>query len=123
MSNSTVVITIGRNIGDRPMAVCQWIDFKLAIEALIREVGGKIVQKPEPYDGCQQGIWNGATEDAAAFIAFVMAKEDMGPSFWGRVTVEEHMRIKLSEIAVRFQQQSIGFIICAGTEHLVFAGV
>jgi hypothetical protein len=121
---NTIVITIGRNIGDRPMAVVQWIDFKLAIEALIREVGGTIIQKPEAYDGCQQGIWQGVREDAAAFIAFTqewcMAAGQRGLD-GGMDSITNHLRVRLSEIARRFEQQSVGFIVCAGTEHLVYA--
>lgn len=121
---NTIVITIGRNIGNRPMAVVQWIDFKLAIEALIRDVGGKIIQKPEPYDGCQQGLWEGEREDAAAFIAFVHEWKlpVKGIVDWAEVqNVEVILRRRLSEIARRFEQKSIGFLICAGTQHLVHA--
>lgn len=107
--NVTQVVTIGRNIGDTPMPLHEWRRFKLAVLSALLATNGNVIQRPFiESEGDQAGSWEGhVTEDAATFIALT-------PEAYAFT-----VRCKLKSIASRFQQEAIGFIVLAGTEHLI----
>lgn len=104
----TVVVTIGRNIGDKPMAGPVWRQFMIAITMTLRACKANIIQHPKyTDDGGQVGVWEGSTEDAATLVAFV--DECYLPA----------LRNVLTTDAANYKQQAIGFIAVAGTDHLI----
>ena len=60
---SLVTVTIGRNVGDRPMTNLAWSTFRANVRAnLDRELGGTTFG---PFDGL--GQWDGLEEESTAF--------------------------------------------------------
>src|SRR5687767_11374488 len=105
----TVVVTIGRNVGDKPMTTTMWSLFKTSVWLAIN-VRGVVVQSPFVNgDSCQLGTWEGTCEDAAAYVAFVH-KDQLA-----------RLASDLASVAREHNQQCIGFIAVPGTEHLLHA--
>lgn len=107
----TVVIMIGRNIGEKPMTISEWTSFK---QTVIFELGccdAEVIQRPYlPANGTDAvGIWEGKEEGAATFIAFIQ--------HWHVSDLKD----ALSRIALRYGQQTIGFIEHPRTDNLIYA--
>ena len=108
----TVIITIGRNVGNQPMTLQDWWEYKTGIMSSLDYFHAVIVQRPMltlSGDPDQVGFWEGKSEEAATFVAFVEEK-------W-----LHHLRNHLSVDVKAHKQQSMGFIAVPGTEHLIHA--
>ena len=105
----TVIITIGRNVGNAPMSGSHWTSFRWNI-ANVLNTAGTILQRPNLSNDCGQlGLWEGKQEEAAAFVGTVDAVELL----W--------VRSQLQRMALMYEQKTIGFIAVPGTEHLIHA--
>lgn len=104
----TVVVTLGRMVGDTPMHIEQWKSFQRKIMADLTNVG-TVIQKPEQYFAGQVGVWDGQEEDAACFIALVPNSLLVGK-----------LRDKLKQEARLYKQKAIGYIVVEGTDNLVY---
>ena len=104
-----VTITIGRNIGDKPMDNSTWINFQTEsfnVLATHAQVDGQI------FIGDGVGIWGYVHEDAHAYI--VLADKVDQPA----------LRKDLASLATKYQQDAIGCVIVDlpnGDESLVYA--
>lgn len=112
--NSTLVVTIGRNIGQEPMRYDQWRRFKHAVNHTLSQWPVvSVVQRPvlDSDDG-QEGVWKGVvSEQAATFVALVPTS--------GVACV----RPMLALLAAEFKQEAIGFIVADGDDNLVYPWV
>lgn len=124
---STVVITVGRNIGTEPMTRKNWLYLLGFIQETIADVGGEPVFLPDVFDvngkqvfdphalyrGATQtgvGVWRGEiTEEAAAFVALVPT--DALPQ----------LRNDLQYAAQAYNQEAIGFVVADGADNLIYA--
>lgn len=108
---STIVVTIGRNIGDKPMLPAMWRQFKADVVYVLETFGANIIQAPRiDSEADAVGSWEGAPcEEAAAFVAFIDAKRVNCPI--------PHLR----NLAVKYSQDAVGWIVADGTDNLVRA--
>lgn len=69
---TTVYITIGRNMGDKPMGNDGWLEYMRSCADALLLCGFTIVQQPH-LDKCvctyQIGVFEGKQEDSACFVA------------------------------------------------------
>lgn len=109
MSGSTLVVTIGRNIGAKPMADKHWRIFKNLVQQALEKAGGSVVQTP--LNSHQFGVWRGeAVEHAAAFVVL------FGDDAPGRAGLPGELR----RIGRQFEQESIGYILAEGINNLIW---
>lgn len=106
---NTIVVTIGRNLGDNPMPPAMWHQFKLDVLYVLDHYGADVIQRPNMTDGPDAvGCWEGAIcEEAAAFIAFIDAARLDCPI--------PHLR----NIARKYSQDAVGWIVADGTDNLI----
>jgi len=110
MNEYTVVVTIGRNIGDNPMPIGKWSMYLEDVRLTLKRYGGHIVQAPASAHECQRGVWEGvAGEDAATFVSL--------SEFHGLGL--EALRREMNEIRRDYHQEAIGFIAVPGHDHLI----
>lgn len=104
-----VAITIGRNIGNKPMGAITWAQFEADITQTISNratIDGQI------FAGSGAGVWAGQSEQAQALI--VLADNVDQPA----------LRQDLASLATKYQQDAIGCVIVdlpTGDESLVYA--
>lgn len=106
---NTIVVTIGRNIGDEPMLPAMWAQFKADVAYVLRECRAEIIQQPtdSPYQA-QVGMWEGKVcEEAAAFVAFIYDRYLSTPI--------PHLR----KLAAKYSQDAIGWVVASGTDNLI----
>ena len=117
MNTHTLYITIGRNIGDKPMSTAQWFEFKSAIMSTLESKGADIIQRPIiswSVCGAQFGIWKGKVcEDAATFVAFINLHGA------GTHTLFNQLKTALKILKGVYQQEAIGFALIQGTNNLI----
>lgn len=106
---STVVVTIGRNIGSDPMLPAMWRQFKEDVLYVLTECGANVIQAPRiDSDADAVGSWEGAPcEEAAAFVAFIDSRRLCAPV--------PHLRA----LARKYSQDAIGWIVADGAENLI----
>lgn len=107
----TIVVTIGRNIGDKPMLPAMWRQFKEDVVYVLETFGANIIQAPRiDSDADAVGSWEGAPcEEAAAFVAFID-------------TARVHCPVPhLRNLANKYTQDAIGWIVADGTNNLIHA--
>lgn len=110
MNRSTVVVTIGRNIGNNPMRAESWRVFRLAVAKSFELVGAQMLQYPNVIHvtaGDQIGEWQGKREGAATFVAIV--DNDKLDELRRFVNIDRE----------QFMQDAVGFIVAAGDSHLL----
>ena len=111
MNTHTLYITIGRNIGDKPMSTAQWFEFKSAIMSTLESKGADIIQRPIiswSVCGAQLGMWKGKVcEDAATFVAFINLQD------------ADQLKTELLAIKGDYEQEAIGFALIQGTNNLI----
>ena len=110
MHTHTIIITIGRNVGGKPMNTVRWQKFKSDILGALASHEATLLQQPQmgnmrAHD--QIGWWEGKQEAAATFVAFIHRRELANLRRW------------LSGLAEYYDQDAIGFIAAVGTDHLV----
>jgi hypothetical protein len=111
--NATVVISLGRDVHDRPMIADHWSDFRATCRDILDDYGANIVfyspaSNNDQYSGF--GTWDGAiNEEACTFIALVNA--DCVP----------YIHQALALLASDFGQDAIGFIVADGVKNFVKA--
>ena len=104
-----IAITIGRNVGSKPMSAITWAQFEADITQTISNhatIDGQI------FAGSGAGVWAGQSEQAQAII--VLADTVNRPA----------LRQDLASLATKYQQDAIGCVIVelpTGNESLVFA--
>jgi len=103
MSDHTYWISIGRNVGDRPMPLERWHDFQNACEAVFRGVSATIVTEVGGRGG-----WEGETEDTHLFLVSLPAHS------------VNLLRARLALLLPIYTQDAIGFVGGPG-ESLIFA--
>jgi len=103
----TVAVTLGRNVGNVPMALYRWSDFQQKIRAVLSG-NGTVIQEPARMSGAQMGEWDGVREDACTFIALLPTVERVG-----------NVRTGLKFLCGLYKQQAIGYLVCDGTDNLV----
>lgn len=112
MSMNTVVITIGRNVGETPMLDLAWSAFKSSVRRALASSKATVIQRPHT-DGSslrdQVGQWEGGTEGAATFVAFIHESQ------------VAYLRQYLYTLLPLYKQEAIGFIVVDGTDHLIGA--
>lgn len=84
----------------------RWVDFQTAVANALLDVGCDLIQYPALGES-QVGRWGDAVEGASAFVALHIGD----PSPWLRPT--------LAEIKHVFRQDAIGYILVAGSNHLI----
>lgn len=107
----TVVVTIGRKVGAHTMSDARWQGYKRSVLAALMTSGCVLLQYPQ--DGQmrahdQVGEWEGQSEPAAAYVAFIEGYRDIAD-----------LRTRLKQVAIDYEQQAIGCIVTFGTDHLV----
>ncbi len=107
----TVVVNIGRMIGVHEMSAERWRLFKLTVMGALVDSGCTVLQHPQygkmrAHD--QVGKWEGQREPAASFTALVSGYQNIAK-----------LRAHMLRIASLYEQEAIGFIVAAGTDHLV----
>lgn len=105
MSNiQTVVVTIGRNVGDHPMPSMRWAAYVNDIHTALAKAGTILSY---PVVGSDQvGEWAGQREQSAVFVAFVPHEV--------LFAVRETVRL----LRIGFGQEAAGFIVADGTDNL-----
>lgn len=108
--NNTYVITLGRNIGDKPMSARRWHSFKVDVYNLLCDNWCVVVQRPQlscasSHD--QVGEWGGQVEYACTFVAFAPTGLHIAMGNW------------LTQLCQKYEQEAIGFIHVAGTDWVV----
>lgn len=105
-TKSTVVVTVGRNVGDTPMPPNMWKMAIIALYEAVRVARGQVV-----FQGQGDGVWeNVIREDAYAIIAII--PDRFIPVCRGR----------LATIARDFNQEACGMVVHdEGTDSLVRA--
>lgn len=108
---NTIVVTIGRNIGDTPMLPAMWMQFKRDVLYVLEECGAEVIQRPNFTDSPDAvGVWEGQVcEEAAAFVAFIPASRLRTPV--------PHLR----NLARKYSQDAVGYLAADGTENLIRA--
>ena len=107
--NHYIAITIGRNVGNKPMGAITWAQFEADIKQTISThatIDGQI------FAGSGAGVWAGQSEQAQAII--VLADSVNQPA----------LRRDLTKLAQKYQQKAIGCAIIGlptGDESLVYA--
>lgn len=106
---NTIVVTIGRNIGDTPMRPLMWQQFKADVMYVLNECHADVIQRPYIVSktdalGCWEGI---ICEEAAAFVAFIDDRYLDTPI--------PHLRA----LARKYSQDAIGWIVASGTDNLI----
>ncbi len=105
-----VVIAIGRNVGRLPMSDADWFGFRKQVANDLSDVQATVLQRPKLVMGnvSQVGEWEGHEEESCTFIATL--------STLGRLS-----RLQRALILTRttYKQDAIGFIVSAGTRHLL----
>lgn len=106
---NTIVVTIGRNIGDEPMLPAMWDQFKRDVLYVLEECGATIIQRPNFTESPDAvGCWEGQIcEEAAAFVAFIPEARQQTPV--------PHLR----NVAAKYSQDAIGWITAEGTDNLI----
>jgi hypothetical protein len=67
MSQNTITVSIGRNVGDEPMAAHKWSAFRAAVRNTILDNMGEIF-----VDGAtSRGAWEGVSETSATWVAAI----------------------------------------------------
>jgi hypothetical protein len=94
----TVALTIGRNIGNAPMAAHEWDTFRT-------ELGGCLAQVFGSADG--RGEWDGVEEDTHYVV--------------GLAVDVDALRARLAELGAAYSQDAIGCVAMAGTDSTVMA--
>jgi len=113
MSGFTCVITLGRNIGDKPMSRKDWHSYRARVWSLIEAQGGNVIQRPQMRADVsheQVGVWDGHVEYACTFVA-LFAKNR-------RAYVAE----ELTRLCQDYRQDCIGLIWVKGSRHLIYGG-
>lgn len=106
---NTIVVTIGRNIGDTPMLPLMWQQFKADVLYVLNECHADVIQRPHIVSKTDAlGCWEGAVcEEAAAFVAFIDDRDLNTPV--------PHLR----KLAAKYSQDAIGWIVTSGTDNLI----
>ncbi len=107
---NTIVVTIGRNIGEEPMLPATWMQFKRDVLDVLEECGAEVIQRPNFTESPDAvGCWEGQIcEEAAAFVAFIPEARQQ--------TLVPHLRA----LARKYSQDAIGYVTAAGTENLIW---
>jgi len=102
MTGYTVVVTLGKNVGDSPMQQRPWYLFRQRVLQALVEHGGRIVQRPQlgVQDHDQVGEWEGKKEWACTFVAL----------FDGEMSEEGALICTLRNVGEYFHQATIGYI-------------
>lgn len=111
MCKSTVVITIGRNIKNKPMSNDQWRMYASDVEMLFIGLGGELLLSPVFHiDGPQgiRGVWDNEVEEATVLVGFL--DSDYGV---------RHLTLELNDIRKKYNQDAIGLIAVPGTNHVL----
>ncbi len=106
----TVVITLGRNIGGKPMDDTTWWHFKCAVGEALEYIGASILQKPQTnpaFDSDQIGVWDGKFEPACAYVCLL-------PS-----TAHKALKSELVDLKHEFQQEAVGYIVAEGESNII----
>jgi hypothetical protein len=91
MRKREATITIGRNIGNKPMSKRDWDSFKREVSEVFEVL---YVNGAE-----SRGVWQGVTETSAVFVGLLcVANEDV-------------VSAKLAVLAKKYKQDAIGFIV------------
>lgn len=105
---NTIVVTIGRNIGSEPMLPAMWHQFKLDVLYVLEYFGADVIQRPNMSGLDAVGCWEGQPcEEATAFVAFIDTERVNCPI--------PHLR----NLAVKYTQDAIGWIVADGTNNLI----
>ena len=104
----TIVVTIGRKVGQVNMDPHDWKGFKVAVNDWLAMCGMDVVQRP-PLDATtysQEGTWKGEVfEEAASFVAL----------YYGNDLAS--IRARIHDIGNHYGQEAVGFIYQEGTEN------
>ena len=106
MSSVTCVISIGRNMGRRPMNADLWFDFKSEVTRAAQQYGTLLMRPTVSYGSpsSQRGVWDNEMEECAVWM--LRSHNEM---------VESQLGIQLSALAADYRQACIGFICHRGT--------
>lgn len=114
MRAHTIVVTLGKNVGSRPMQQMPWYMFRQRVyECLVRH-GGNVVQRPQmskDTDHDQVGEWEGEKEYACTFVV-LFDDYDM--------ELDETITSELRSIGCYFHQQTIGYLAVEGKANLIY---
>lgn len=91
MSKVTVTISIGRNVGSKPMAAPKWGDFRHAVARDLRGASADV----HVADAKSSGEWNGIAEESRTWVAVVDS------------SALKAVRSNLADAARRFDQDAI----------------
>lgn len=108
-TKKTVVVSIGRNIGDEPMRLREWVGFVEAILSRLECFGLEVLSLPRGDATGQMGCWGGRYEDSAVFIA----EGNLGGHDIRGLTLE------LDSVRHAYRQDAIGFIVVPSNESLI----
>ena len=98
--SNTVVVTIGRNIDDKPMSDAMWYQFKLdAWQAVSKVFKGKI-EFAELHDS-DHAMWNGVLEESHKIQVFFTSHTAVTPREYDKVVKN------LSNLKIKYTQEAI----------------
>jgi hypothetical protein len=86
-----VIVSVGRNIGSRPMDITRWQTCQTAVTAVVSHAASLVF-----FKGTGSGIYLGEAEESFTMVALLK-----GPSYIA------NLRDDLSLIAGQFEQESI----------------
>ena len=98
-----VTVTIGRNVGDSPMADADWQRFAARVVNRLEWIGADSVER---HDG--RGEWDGIVEDSSKFSALFDSLDSRSV---------DALRHSLSIIRDDYQQDAIA--LCIGNSELI----
>ena len=107
-----ISVTIGRNVGNQPMTLNAWNQFKGKTRRIIHRHGLNTPESGVIFDGDGFGAWGTVSEDSHAFIVLSDSP-----------TIHQ-LKIELAKLAKLYNQEAIGCAIVPlvnGDETLVMA--
>lgn len=97
-----ITVTIGRNVGDTPMSVARWSEYRSDVAALLRRLAASGINPTfEFHNG--YGEWHGVAEDshkATLMLNHALADDDIA---W--------LRRDLADLAWLYDQDAIALTI------------
>ena len=94
MDSTTVYVSIGRNVGDAPMADTTWLSFQLDVEGVLYNAGLDVVTRANG-----SGVYDGVAEDCHVVTAI------------GAEVDQAKLAQQLSATAAMYLQETIAYSV------------
>lgn len=105
MSNYIVSVTIGRNVGDKPMSAGEWSEFRTMTERVAAKAFAFHVVRPEGWEIMSgTGAWRGVAEECFRVAGFGLEESDA-------VSVAATLRERVTVLCDLYDQDAIAVTV------------